>query len=349
MEPRLTDSANRYEAMQGSRDYLIHIKSWGRALITGRSRSDFLREAIGARADRFEKAAVTAITTSSSLAAQRPLSRDFLAGIVQRSVLGQLAGALAVPSNTRVNVAMLFDQADFVAESAPVPVASGIVQSRNLSPVKLGLIVVFANEIFLATDDRALNVIDRGLRRAFVRGLNSALLGTAAAVDMERPAGLLYGLSPQGGGSPSSVDDDLLATVAACRGGVPDAPVWVLSPLGAAYLATIDGRFQNVSMHPGRPGTMLGCPQICSEAADGRAILIDAAAITYSDDGMEMDVSTASALQMDDAPANAAASLVSMFQDNATAVRGRWFIDWGKGDDAVSFCELPIPVGSPAW
>lgn len=311
-----------------------------------------LEQRVGvSRAEPYRKAAVAAISgaTSAALMTQR-LGSAFMGVLRRRTLLGQLAGTLPAFTGAQIPFVVTGATAHFVGELQPIPVAALGGDVLILSPSKLGLILVTAVEWLRVTDDRATSLLEAHLARAIREGEDEVLLSDDAAVAFERPAGLLFGLSSVGSGSPSDVADDLLELWRAVRSGEPDRPNFVASPLCAVYLSTLradDGSrlFPDVSPISGA-GTIMGVPLLTSKAAHANLILIDAASLAVSDDGVVLDASDASAIDMNDTPSSPA-NLVSMFQSNLRALRITRFINWQLGHaDAVAFMTLPL--GSPA-
>jgi hypothetical protein len=180
------------------------------------------------------------------------------------------------------------------------------------------------------------------------------LVSAEAAVAQVRPAGLLYGLSAVGAGSPASLEDDIVALWEAVSDAEPIAPYFVLSQRGALYLASLrhDGvpRFPNVTV---TGGSITGVPVVISRAAANLLMLIDAGKIAVADSGLDVAPSTETAVLMDDQPSTPS-NLVSIWQTDSIALRFTRWLNWGlAGDDAVAYLELTdlagSPSGSPAW
>ena len=65
------------------------------------------------------------------------------------------------------------------------------------------------------------------------------MLSSETAIEGLKPAGLLQGRDPVGGGSPESAEADVYATVAAVRGGEAESPIFFTSRYAAAALAQL--------------------------------------------------------------------------------------------------------------
>jgi hypothetical protein len=210
------------------------------------------------------------------------------------------------------------------------------------------LLLAILTELVRLGDTRARNYILSRVRRAVIRADDAVFLGTAAA-SAAQPAGLLNGLTAVGGGSPGDLSlEELVAVVSE---GDPIAPVFIHSARAGAFLAESGIQaFRDTGLLGGR---IAGAPAVVSPVAAEKLILIDAAEIAISDEGLEIAMSQQAAIEMSDNPTNnsatpTATSLVSAFQANAGVLRVVRYLSWVTlTEDAVAFVELPIG-GSPA-
>ena len=283
----------------------------------------------------------------------RRLHTEFLAVFVKETVLGRIP-YVPVPPTVLCPIVTENAVADFVAETRPAPaVKLGTAALAFLGFLKLSLILGIARDLLLATDDRAVGLLERHLLRAARRGEDRALLSHDAAVAAERPAGLLFGLDSAGGGSPSSLESDLVLLWDSVRNGDPERPVFITSGRGAIFLGSLrnaDGSspFPNVSATSG--GSIIGVPVVISPAAESKLVLLDAAALGVSDNGVEIEASQHATVEMDSAPVGGASNVVrSAFQENLSFIRINRFVDWSLAyADGVGYLDLPIATGSPA-
>jgi hypothetical protein len=132
------------------------------------------------------------------------------------------------------------------------------------------------------------------------------------------------------------------------RDGDPDRPHFVLSARAAMYLHALHEDGAPLFPHVGpMGGTIATVPAVINAAAGNKLILIDAAHIAVSDDGLLVDVANAASVALDDAPSSPA-SLTSVWQSNTSFIRMTRLINWTTtADDAVGVIELPLD-GSPA-
>lgn len=291
----------------------------------------------------FQRAAVTAMSTGDA-SALLAASLSYAAVISRRTILGRLTGAPRVPPLTNVPTVTANPSADWVGQLKPIPATSMMLNVEPTDATKLATILGVSEEWVRSSDDRALNLIDAYVARALRLVEDSALISANAAVSGERPAGLLNGLSPTSPGSPFGAADYAGGLWEAVRDGDALAPAYITSPRGAMYLSSLrDGGtrlFPNVGP---LGGDIDGVPVITSPAGDNLLILIDAASLAVVDDGLTVDRSTASAVQLDTAPSTGAAALLSAFQNNLVFLKFVRYISWKLLDaDAVAYLELPI-------
>ena len=232
-------------------------------------------------------------------------------------------GLRPAPFLERIAVVTSGSTAQWVGGGLPLPVTRPTVDISILELTKVGAIVSFPQKRSRACrrpPSNSSRMIWSALHRVSV---DLTLLSDDAAVAGVSPAGLLYGLSPIGGGSASSIADDVFQAWTALRDGEPESPVGITSLRGGAYLASLRGSdgapmFPNVGP---LGGNIWGIPILTAHAAGNRFIWLDAAALAVADGGLETSVSQQAAVQMDDSPTPGAVQLVSGWQTIATFSR----------------------------
>ena len=235
-------------------------------------------------------------------------------------------------------------------EGKPIPSGRIYFLAPRTAISKYAVILAMTEELLRAADARGLRLVEQVSLRALRRGEDTLLLSSTAAVAQGNPAGLLNGLSAIGGGSPATLTADFSELWTAVEDGDPDRPFFVLSPRGAMYLATLneDGTPLFPNLSPATGGSIYGVPVLLSRAAGAKVVLIDAAKLAVTDEGLEVVSSTQTSVQMDNTPTPGASSVVSMFMTNTAALRFVRYVHWEKlSSDAVAFLELPID-GSPS-
>ena len=133
----------------------------------------------------------------------------------------------------------------------------------------------------------------------------------------------------------------------AVRGGEPVAPVYITSKRGAKLLArwgTVTGgvrTFENVRTDG--TGTIDGTRVLIAPEAGAKLILLDAAALLWSDGGLSLTPSDETSIKLDTAPAATPQTMTSMFQPNSSAIRiVRTVSSALAASDGIGFIDLPV-------
>ena len=284
------------------------------------------------------KAAVS-ITDDAAL---KNLAAEFIRLVEQGTVIGQMAGAwLPAPPYVPIVAGDDAPAGTFIPSGAPIPVAKLTLTAITTEISKLAEIIAFDRRTLESQDPRARTLFERRFVNRLRTLEDREFLSTTAAIAGVRPAGILAGLTPVGGGA--SLAEDLAALVAAVSGGMPIAPYFICSPSTAQYLAAL----QPPVIRSAAGSTAIGVvPVVTSPAAANRIILIDASRLVVVDELLDVASSSVAAIQMDDAPTNnaatgAGAQLVSGFQTNSAFVRAVRYIWWALlADNAVAFTEI---------
>jgi HK97 family phage major capsid protein len=259
----------------------------------------------------------------------------------ERTVLGRMLGQVRrVPFRTLVPLVETGSTAEWAGSGRPVKVAASAFDRVALDSTKIGVITVVADELARSTDPLVVDLLASDLITATALREDETLLSSAEAVPNVSPAGLLYGLT-----SASDVRELIQSVRAAEAGG----RYFVASGATAVELSEqrdVNGQllYPNVNVETG--GNIKGIPLLLSEGANGNLILIAARTIAVADASAEIGVSRQSAVQMDDAPADGPANLVSWWQTNSVGLQAIRFVNWIKGySDSVGYLSVG---GSPS-
>jgi hypothetical protein len=226
----------------------------------------------------------------------------------------------------QINVPTLFGDpsvAAFVAEGYPVPVVQPLVQPLlMLTPRKLATIVVLTTEMVNSSNIEVL--MHDALSRAIGLALDAALFD-ANAGDINRPAGLRYGVTGLAASTAPDPVVALLNDVEALHDAIEDVtpkdPVYVASPTRALMMDL-------KSPHGLEPLKVMGSTAL-HNTADVIAVAGPALVSVYGDTP-EISASRESALQMDSAPVTGLAGrTTSMWQADLVAIKLRLPISWG--------------------
>ncbi len=252
-------------------------------------------------------------------------------------------GTINVPINTADTL-----QGGFVAEGAPIPVASGIFTSVQLVPKKLAVITTCTEEILRRSAPSIEAILRNQLVQDTAKALDTALLSINAR-SASIPAGLqndtevgAANTNATAGATVAHILTDIGGIIGRLNAaGMGSSGVWLLNPLrvyGLMYKQdSASGLFpfnQEV-----RAGTLAGFPILISNhVPSGVAYFVDAMAMVFASDyGPMDDISNQATLHMEQAPtdiveddsgAAPAVPVKSMFQTDSTALRLRWGMDW---------------------
>lgn len=319
---------------------------WAQALMIAKGDVLEAREVFASRfpqskhLDTISKAAVSAGTTTGwgePLTPLTPLGMAYIDFVRPRTVLGRLLGVRPVPFDVPFAGQTSGFGVGWTREGKPILVTKGEFQRNQLSPTKIGGIVVQTEELLRSTDAAAQAMIERDLSNAVVEFSDVQFLDPAIAeVEGTSPASITHG-APEidsTGDDAEAVETDLKAMVASliAAGSNLVAPFWVMKPGTALHLATLRGPggeriFPNVGPLGGEIWTI---PVLTSVSAGDQITLIDAAEVLVADGGIELSASQQGALQMSDAPVDGPAEMVSLWQSNLVALKVIRFIRWAR-------------------
>jgi hypothetical protein len=215
----------------------------------------------------------------------------FLAGLQQSSAgavllqrginVGPLPGAdkCSVPWVTPANAPTL----TFVEEGEARPVVDMTVDGLVVEPRFAGLAMIMTRKLLASSNAEA--VVGFLLRQAASRALDTTLF-SAAAGDVARPAGLLYGLTPVAN-SPTLGDDLETLVDAITAAGAGADVIFVTSPgraLRARSAATIDLPIYGLSVVPSSKFIAINCGAFFYSFAEAQIRTSNAATVSMRDD-----------------------------------------------------------------
>jgi HK97 family phage major capsid protein len=286
-----------------------------------------------------------------SIGATRTLANAFLAAVAPKTILGRLVGMRMVPANKFVPATSQPAAAGWVGEGLPAPITRLTTATITIPIAKLAIPFPFSAELLRLGGDVVTRLFESDFQRAISLALDSALLDGAAAVAGLRPASILHGLTSLNGGSPVTFDEGDVTTLAlAVASGYAYMPYFVCSPAGAWYLASL--RTSGVKIFPdvtAAGGSINGVPVLVSPAAGNKLALIDATSVLCADEGLVIDGSRHSTLEMlnsgmvQSGDTGTGTSLVSLWQSGVIVLRGTRFVSWALGRvDGAAYVELPV-------
>jgi hypothetical protein len=311
-----------------------------------RARGDFLgAEAILMNERRPEAAAVCSKAaaqplTSSDDPALVTFRNDLSEAIRDVSLLGRLARANRRPFNVRLITATSGPNASFTVPGKPAPATSLALEvTRTLTPHWCAAISAVSAEVLApgAVSDEALI---RMMTAAAGEAIDRAMLDPDNAGNDATPASLTAGsLRIERPLTYLDIDQAMVAMMASLTAAKTiAAPIWIADPGLTAFMTTsrqTHGTL-NWSTVGFTGGTLAGAPLVVTTAARasgspsaGTLMLVDATQVDYALEADELSVTNAPAVQLDDAPADSAQPLTSLFQAGLVGMKVGSYVDWG--------------------
>lgn len=304
--------------------------------------------------DIIKKSAIPAANTTDSnwaapLAPLETLASAFIQTLSPRSIIGRMAGFRRVPFNISVPRSTSGTSVSWVGSGQPTMVTAMSLETVNFKHSKIAGIVVATRELVTSANPDATQLFHDDLSNGIVEFSDQQFLDPSVSE--------IVGVSPAAitNGAPSiaSVGDtadafaeDFKALVALIDTSLV-APFLIMRPTTAVGLAALDSQ---LTSHVGAlGGTIGGIPVITSanvpsdadSPSDNLIVLVDAADIFLSDDGISITSSEHAILQMvsnPDSPVTASTEFISLWQRNLVAVMATRFVRWQRRrENSVAF------------
>jgi HK97 family phage major capsid protein len=300
------------------------------------------------------KAAIAAGTTTDAnwaapLVNYTDMANEFISLLYPMTIVGQMTGLRRVPFNIRMAKTASGTSVGWVGQGKPKPVSAMDFDTVSLTWAKIAGIVVLTEELVRFSSPSAEAIVRDDMLKAIAAFKDAQFIDpTVAAVAGTNPASVTNGLTPvtSTGSSVAAVTADVNTVMNnfATANLDPRQAAWVMRPRTAQYLSTLRTT-QDILAFPGitmMGGTFQGLPVIVSNSVPldtGTSTfiaLIDASEVLYADDGaVRLDSSNQASLQMDSAPAEGAAQMVSLWQHNMIGLRAELFVNWQRRRDAA--------------
>ncbi len=273
------------------------------------------------------------------------LSGGFFELLRSQSVFFRLLGPgwnLAHAVQTRVIASSLAATGYIVGQGKPKPLTRLAMSGADLTPVCGAGIVVLSDEVLRATSSSWDSLLGRELRGA-----------VTAVVDNEFLAVVLAGAASEVyGGSPPEIFSTYLKNMLTAVNGTAAGRLFWIGSVSVANLlsvATTETALVYSGMSP-NGGTLLNTALPChDQMTAGSLALIDASGIVGDVDRIELDASSAAALEFDDDPSNSsvdgsppaptAKNLVSLWQTNSTAILAKTYFAARRSAPVPSACS----------
>lgn len=270
----------------------------------------------------------------AELATAQAAGEEFLRFIRPQTILGRIPFLRHVPARVPV-VSQVTGATGYYAGQgiARRPTRQAFVRT-SLTASTIAAVAVYSNKLLRLMSVEAEVAIRDDLAAAAVEATDYAFISTNAANTMgEIPAGILYGAPSVA--STGHVADDIEAALNLFTGSLATA-TWLTHPKLAVLAGLRSGNYGAASDVGARGGVLVGLPLITSEAVPfGDLILIDGSQIVVADDGAVVRSSPNASIEMNDDPTGdtitptpASVTLVSLFQEDSTAILAERFISW---------------------
>ncbi len=250
---------------------------------------------------------------------------------------------------TPFNIPMLASSGEasayWVGEARPKPVTKTQLTRGTLDPRKIGSIEVFTKEALEAVDSRAEAEFQRRIVRAIVRLINATFLDPSVpAVGNISPPSITNGLTPL------AYTGDLIESVGDlfdAYGGDYSTAVLMTDPKTGLKLAAATNSAGAFAFPDAtaRGGSVLGIPLVGGrgsprDSSGGQLVIADTAQVAVGLGELRVDRSTQATLEMESEPTDpptASTVLISLFQNDLTALRIEADVNWKvMQDDAVA-------------
>lgn len=299
------------------------------------------------------KAAVAAGNTTDSawaapLVVYQNMASEFIELLRPTTIIGRIQGLRRVPFNISMPRTTAGTTSSWVGEDDPKPVSRMSLETITLGHSKIATIVVLTEELVQDSSPSAEAVVRQDMIDSVQAYADSQFIDpTVSASGTIRPASITNGLTEHSmtGTAVADVLTDmqtLMQTMITANIRMRN-PVWVMHPRTALYLGMLlsplgTPQFPDINMSG---GTFMGYPVITSASVpidtgnDTYIILMDASEILLAEGSIMVDVSREASLQMDSAPSDSAASMISLWQKNLVGLRVEQRINYRRRRDAA--------------
>jgi len=295
-----------------------------------------------------QKAAVNPGTlgNSGALIDYKILQSGFIESLRSLSLFDQMLPSMVrVPPNAQTSIVTLGASGEIVTEGSWAPLSKLQISGSFLAPQKAIALVVSSAEL--------LRMGTAGTQTLFANELRAAV---AQATDAPVVSALLNGLTVNA--SSGSARDDIATLLTSITLRATSKPFWLTSPEVVQELASLYG--ESGPLYPDlvvpEGGSIAGIPLRAADvltnySGNGRYLaLVDASQLAGESDLVELDASTEASLQMSDAPTDAPENLVSLFQDDAVALKATRSFCFArlKNSAVAALKEVSYSNGSPS-
>jgi HK97 family phage major capsid protein/HK97 family phage prohead protease len=290
------------------------------------------------------KAAVLPGTTTDStwaapLINYQVLASEFLEFLRPLTVIGRIPGMRRVPFNIQIPSQTAGSLAQWVGEMISKPVSALAFTSITLRWAKVANIIVLTDELVRFSNPAAEAIVRDDLADGVAQFLDQQFLTPSVTeVTNVSPASITNGApnSAASGTTADNVRTDFKTVIASfASANIPFSGIVMLmntnlaASLGMMHNALGQPEFPTLS---GDGGSIMGIPVVVSDnVPSATVIFVKASEILIADDGgVDIAVSREASLQLDSNPSEPPTTMVSLFQQNAVALRAERYINWKR-------------------
>jgi HK97 family phage major capsid protein len=316
------------------------------------------------------KAAVQFGTTTDSvwagpLVQYQVMAQNFAEFLYPMTIIGRIQGFTRVPFKVRVPVQTQGATVNWVGEGAPKPLTSLAFTTVTLDFAKIAGIIPLTEELVRASSPAVETIVRDSLASSITKFMDSQFVDPTKAADANSPASIINGITPivpTGTTGAALIKDinTLLTTFLANNLSLGSA-TWIMTQRLALQIGSIQNSLGQ-QMFPGLTkdgGTLAGIPVVASEnipsttgspAEGSPMILLLASEVLMADDGqVTIDASREASLQMEsapDSPVTGSTVMVSLWQQNAIAIKAERFINWRlRRANAAAYISSAVYTG----
>jgi HK97 family phage major capsid protein/HK97 family phage prohead protease len=269
---------------------------------------------------------------------------DFIEYLYAKTLFDQLP-LVNVPHNVAIKGQDGAFTGYFIGQSKAIKVSKGDFSTTTTTGYKAAGLTVVSNELLRDSSPSALELCGTGLRNAVSQAVDSLFFSVTAVSAGVSPAGILNGVSigASNGADAQSIATDIKALWAPfiAANNTEGNFVYITTPTIAIALSMMRNALGQLEF-PGltaRGGTFGGYPLLTGgNVGAGDFILMNGSEVwRIGDLGVSLSTSDSAMIEQDsapqgatDTPVAASATMVSMYQEDSTAIRVIRPISWGK-------------------
>jgi HK97 family phage major capsid protein len=277
------------------------------------------------------------------------MASEFVDLLRPATILGKVTGLRMVPFNIRFATQTSGVSVGWVGQGNAAPATKQQYITSTIGFAKIAAIVAITKELAMFSSPAAEQLVQDDLTKYTATFMDQQFIDPSVVASANvSPASITNGITPvQASATPTtlaSFETDVSALMGALtsQNVAVDNLVWVMTPDSAfriGQIRTANGPYAFPGITVGG-GTLLGMPVITSNSvphstsAGSIIVLFNPSDIFMADDGgVEIDASQEASVQMDSAPSNNAASLISLWQSGLLGIRLERVVNWQRRRD----------------